>query len=310
MVNPSNNSANSPENITAATEADSFSSRINSVSLTKKERIVAQYLLDNQATVGFMTASGIARALDISDVTVIRFARKMGYSGFHDLRAALQHKMIERLSTDKGPVAPQNRLDKTLESAKDTNFVKLAVEAMYDNIAVMTSKNKAEVYEDAAVLLNGSKRKLVVGFRGLASCAESFCFRLSYLVDDVYLTTHTDPGDYSRVYSLTKDDCLIAIGFSEYPSALISLVKQAKLNGAKIITFTENETSPLAHYSDVSIFCGVRGIAFNSFASVFLGMEIVFAHLIEILGSAGAARTQRLLDHMKKTNYFWDYKNN
>lgn len=287
----------------------SFYKRVNKIELTKKERLVAQYLLDNRAKAGFMTASGISRDLDISDGTVIRFARKLGYTGFADLQEALQQEIVEKLAqTGERVVIPQKRLDQALESSSGKSLLQLAVDGLVENVGVLAEKNSDEIFERAARIIYDSRRKVVAGFRGCAAAAESLTARLAYLLDDVYPVLHADPSDYSRVFNLEQGDCLIAIGFEEYQKSLVSLVKQAQKCGARVVVITDKETSPLAFRSSACIYCSIRGISFNSFSAVILATEIISAYLVKMMGHDAETRNQELLDHMRRSGYYWDYR--
>ena len=48
------------------------------VKLTKKEKLIAEFVLDNFAEACFITSTEIAKRLNISDSSVIRFTRTLG----------------------------------------------------------------------------------------------------------------------------------------------------------------------------------------------------------------------------------------
>lgn len=50
--------------------------------LPRAEKAVAQALLEKPELICLMTLAELARETDSSDASIIRFCRKMGYSGF------------------------------------------------------------------------------------------------------------------------------------------------------------------------------------------------------------------------------------
>lgn len=291
------------------TEKDrvSFYKHVNETPMTKKERLVAQYLLDNRPKAGFMTASGIARELGISDVTVIRFARKMGYAGFTDLQEALQQEVVEKLVQSEEQITiPKDRLERAMSDSSGKSLLQLAVDGLVENTAALVKKNSDEIFERAAQIIMRSRRKVVAGFRSCSASASSLATRLSYMLDDVYPVIHEDPSCYSPVFHLKKGDCLIVIGFEEYQKNIVSLVKQAQKCGATVIALTDKETSPLAFCSEVCIYCSIKGISFNSFTSLILACEVIAAHIVKLLGTKVETRNRALLDHMIESGYYWD----
>ena len=69
------------------------------VKLTKKEKLIAEFVLDNFAEACFITSTEIAKRLNISDSSVIRFTRTLGYAGFMDFQKAIRKKYTERINS-------------------------------------------------------------------------------------------------------------------------------------------------------------------------------------------------------------------
>lgn len=57
------------------------------VKLTKKEKLIAEFILDNFAEACFITSTEIARRLQVSDSSVIRFTRTLGVYRLHGFPA-------------------------------------------------------------------------------------------------------------------------------------------------------------------------------------------------------------------------------
>ena len=59
---------------------------LHSAHLTKTQKIIAEYVLDNASEACFMTSTEIALKLGVSESSVIRFSRTIGFDGFMDFR--------------------------------------------------------------------------------------------------------------------------------------------------------------------------------------------------------------------------------
>ena len=70
--------------------------------LTKGQVRLAGYILKNQKRVLGMTALEVGREVGMSDASVIRFCRAVGYSGFANLKVQLQKELSLRLRGPKG----------------------------------------------------------------------------------------------------------------------------------------------------------------------------------------------------------------
>jgi len=284
---------------------ESFENRLKNTKLTKKGREIAQHLLDYSTKVGFMSASSIAQEMNISDVTVIRFARSLGYAGYCDMQKALQKRISDYLESSQKLFAyPSQVLELNMEMSSNSSIVELAVNNELKNLHKFEERNEDSAFKQAAEIILASKRKVVVGFRGSASVAGSMGMRLRYLVDDVFDVVYVDPNALYPVYTLTNEDCLIVFGFVNYPRMSIEAVELAKKRGAKIITVTDKETAPISYGADVVIICSVSGISFSSYTCPLLASEMIVASMAKILGPSTDLRNKELVESMQRSAYF------
>ena len=61
---------------------DNLISKIQSMNLTKTEKVIADYILDNINNIGLSTVTDISLKLGVSDTSIIRFIRLLGFAGF------------------------------------------------------------------------------------------------------------------------------------------------------------------------------------------------------------------------------------
>ena len=76
-----------------------------SQSYSKRQRAIARYISENSEAVSFMTSRMLSQAAQVSESSVVRFARQLGFSGYSQLRRALQQLVKDRLGSVK-----ENRL--------------------------------------------------------------------------------------------------------------------------------------------------------------------------------------------------------
>ena len=58
----------------------------------KKELMVAKYITDNYDNILHMTLKELSAAIGVSEATVVRFAKSLGYTGFYPFRTALKEE--------------------------------------------------------------------------------------------------------------------------------------------------------------------------------------------------------------------------
>ena len=68
--------------------------------LSKGQKLIAQYIINNYDKVAFMTASKLGEAVGVSESTVVRFANALGYAGYPKLQEGLQELIKNKSECD------------------------------------------------------------------------------------------------------------------------------------------------------------------------------------------------------------------
>ena len=90
--------------------------------MSKGQRIIAEFIINNYDKAAFMTASALGSNLNVSESTVVRFANGLGYSGYRELQKELQELIknklttVQRLSLADGYTNDDHNLTKVMES--------------------------------------------------------------------------------------------------------------------------------------------------------------------------------------------------
>jgi len=69
--------------------------------LTKSQKKVGEYIMKNLKQVAFMSTLDIASQLKLSDATIIRFARSIGFNGYPEMRDAIKREISYYDSPDE-----------------------------------------------------------------------------------------------------------------------------------------------------------------------------------------------------------------
>ena len=124
--------------------------------LSKSQRRIASHLLSHYDQAAFLSAADLAIQLNVSEATVVRFAKAVGYDGFPQLKRVLQ-------SVYRGEVTPAARLQhKLAELAHNQGHILTKVLNM--EIQYLAEANRsvsAEDFDRAVALLLGAKRVFV-----------------------------------------------------------------------------------------------------------------------------------------------------
>lgn len=97
---------------------------IHSANLTKTQKMIGQYVLDNSADACFMTSTEIAMKLGVSESSVIRFSRSLGFSGFMDFQKSLRKDYQDKvLSISSTITVPAQRVVKRAKLESNSDYI-------------------------------------------------------------------------------------------------------------------------------------------------------------------------------------------
>ncbi len=215
--------------------------------MSKGHRAIASYIVDHYDTVAFITASRLGELVGVSESTVVRFACALGYGGYPELQKKLQELIKTRLTNVQrmglGSDMPEDELVRTSLRTDITSLRHVKEVLDYGMVA------------KAADMILSARQVYLLGLRASAPLAQFFWYYLNYIIPNVNLTTSSIGGDiFGQLMHAGKDDIVVAISFPRYSSRTVEGVTFAKNNGARVLSITDNERSPLVALSDECLF--------------------------------------------------------
>ena len=83
---------------------EDLTKKIQSMQLTKTDRRIADYILEHNGhmdSMGFQTLTSLSIEIGISDTSIIRFIRKLGFRGYAEFRQEMGKRIAMEYSRDK-----------------------------------------------------------------------------------------------------------------------------------------------------------------------------------------------------------------
>lgn len=199
--------------------------------LNRLELIVYKYIIGHTKEVQNMTIREMADAAHVSTTTILRFLKKMDYSGFSEFKFALKQSLKQSAKSQQDP---------SMEPIK--NFFQLvADEEPFD-----------DKINQAADMINASDLVLFFGVGNSGRIAQYGASILSsYGVYSLPILDPFQPEPFSdRDFSKTL---LILVSISGETDQVLEQARYYKKNGAETIALTANSYSVLNQITDFSI---------------------------------------------------------
>jgi len=258
-------------------EQDDFRQRLEGYlpSLTKSQRRIASYLLSSYDEAAFLSGADLAERLGLSEATIVRFAKAVGYDGFRGLRLCLQELF-------RAKATPASRLQRKLsELASSQGHVLtkvLDMELQYLTEA-SHSIDLADFDRAVDILLSG-QRIFVFGSgpsRILADLAELRLRRLGILT-----IAMTESGRHllEKLQLLQPGDVVFVNGFHHVRPEIVAVLDHAQATGCRSILLTDTLGPVLQGKADV-ILAARRGPV-STFHSLTVPMAILNALILAV----------------------------
>jgi DNA-binding MurR/RpiR family transcriptional regulator len=239
----------------------------NYKNLTKSEKRIANYLRKNQEESAFLSAGEIADRLGLSEATLVRFARTLGFSSYPAMRSVLQDAFRHR-------VTHSARLRGRLEDLRQGGdiFERLVVsEIDYLTQALETVDRQA--LQTTVKLLQSSQRIFVFGVGPSVSLVELLELRLGRFGRQVIPLTTAGREILDPLMVMNERDLLLMIAFFDVSPTQQFVLDYAKEVNCPVILLTDTLGSIIGDKADV-ILAARRG-PMAEFHSLVVPMTII-----------------------------------
>ena len=239
-------------------------------SLFAAEQKVADYILKNPEQAVSVNVSDLAEHSGASDATVIRFCKRLGYTGFYQMKLHLAHELgrNQLVSGAKNPENPDSAVDLLREVASNvlnigTNVDSEALRQCVSDILACSTVHLVAVGNSIPVISD-------FGFRlGRTGIKASYSSVVEQQLNNINLGSEGD----------------ICIGISHSGSSKhdLNAFELAKKKGMKTIAITDLARNPMKDATDLSLSTGVEsssvfiyGAASHIYITAIIEMIIYF----------------------------------
>lgn len=262
----------------------------NASSMSEVEQKIANFILQNQTKVIYMTTKALAKKIGVSEGSIIKFSTRLGFTGFSQLKINLAQQL-----------APENNYIFDTIAAGDSP--KAALRKMTDNaIAAMEATYEAvseqELKSITDVLMNVKGRIEIYGVGSSSFVADDIYYRLMRLGLPIYAVT--DPHISSVSASMLDETC-VAIGISHSGRTVetLSTMETAKSKQAATICVTGYAGSPLEKLCDHSIVIASRESELHKEAvTARLAQLLVFDSICAFISRQREEQSVALMDNV------------
>jgi DNA-binding MurR/RpiR family transcriptional regulator len=254
--------------------------------LHPSERRLAELILDFPGEMAGYTASEIAELANVSNATVSRFVRRIGYSSFDEARRAVRDEQRAGIALLRfGSETPQR-----------SGTVALHFETSKQNLDLTYGALEDAVIDSLADALIAAPRVWFIGFRAGQPFAQYLGWQTSQVLGNVSVLPRAGETLAESLASLSSQDVVVLVALRRKPKILTAVIAAAYKAGAALAVI---EDRPSAETADVrwQLTCvtSANGPLMNHVGTMAI-CNLIAARTIALSGPAGRRRMAAIED--------------
>ncbi|MCR4830328.1 MAG: MurR/RpiR family transcriptional regulator [Pseudobutyrivibrio sp.] len=215
--------------------------------MSKGQKLLANYIIDNYDKAVFLTAAKLGDIIGVSESTVVRFASFIGYKGYPEFQQALEEMVRTKLNSS-------DRIEITNGGIEQNGVLRTVLSADALKIKNTMESIDEAAFENAVEAILNARRIYIVGIRTCAPLASFLSFYLNMIFDNVVnLQTSSTSELFEQMIHINKEDCIIGISFPRYSMRTLKALEFANNRLANVITITDSIHSPMNLYSSCNL---------------------------------------------------------
>lgn len=258
-------------------------------SLTKAERKVADYILNNVEEIVYLSITELAEKSGVGETTVIRFCKHIGLSGFQEFKLNIAREVVNPEESIHENISFDDSIEVLVQKITKENQL-----ALTNTAKILKTKELKKAVE---AIVNARKIEFFgVGASGYTALDAKYKFMRLGLNIDANLDAHIQA---ISAVNLNHEDVAVGISFSGSTKDTVATCNLAKKSGATVICITNYARSPITSEADIVLLTSAKETPLRSGA---LTSKIAQLHIMDILYTAVAVKLKdKALNNLNST---------
>lgn len=224
--------------------------------LTRKQRDVANYMLEDVERMSYVTLKEVARDSGVTEMTVLKTCALLGFSSFSDLKYEFRKYAARQLEYTR-------HLDVEYNTPRIPGYELSNTEALLQDICLEEKKLTEVFFRQlrlgdmllAADMILEAERIVLCG-RGVSLIAcDGLATMLSVVGRGVIcVNTELDESIHRALPLLTPGTLVFGVSFPDYFRVTTKLLEYAHGKGLKVLSMTDTDRSPVCPFSDLVLY--------------------------------------------------------
>lgn len=259
--------------------------------LSRSEALVAEYIVSHTDEVINLSVSALADCCGVSEPTIIRACRNIGFSGYQALKIALIQGMSAPINYSGEEVTAEDDMQRAVQ--KVFGAASDAINLTRDNL------NPDDLQKAAEALLQ-ARKILIFGVGGSAAVAADVQHKFMRLGLNATAYSDMNVQTIGAAYA-DENDVVFAISHSGSSKAVVDNAHLAKSNGAMVISLSSMGKSPITEIADISLFTSAnetryRIVAISSRIAELTVIDSLYSYMTFRTGNEENLKVEKVIE--------------
>lgn len=222
--------------------------------LSPRLRQIAAYVLDHPNEIGLETQAEIARRCGVHAPTMVRFAKEFEFDGASQMQRLFRDELINSAPSPSWAERIRQANLQTSDGRALTPHELIQEFAAANIIALghIQETVSAAALDKAVDLIDKAASVWICGLRRSFPIAVWLAYALRHVDKPVHLIDGLGGMLGEQGAMISRADLLIAISFQPYEKETAEVAAQAKAVGARIVTISDSDLTPMSRQADAS----------------------------------------------------------
>ncbi len=211
--------------------------------LTENDEVIWGYIKGHREACAQMAINELADACHLSRTTVLRFAKKLGFTGYSELKVTLRQELEKK--------------------APSSSSISQVIGLYNDAITQIRHRDCSDIFS----LVDGAERIFVYSTGMVQSSIAREMKRLFMGAGFLFYEIRGQSETNQILRTIGPGDMVFMISYSGEARQTLSFAKSFKIRGVPIVSMTTLRDNPLAQLSDISLYIATEPVAFKGMAA-------------------------------------------
>jgi DNA-binding MurR/RpiR family transcriptional regulator len=264
--------------------------------LTGQQRRAADYLLAHRRTAFAMSVHELARAAEVSEATLVRLARELGFGGYQGLRAALMEEA-------KRDLAPEDRFAFEEPSAEPAGTLARVAAQEVGNINRTLEQLEPARFRGFVDRLRRADLVATAGLGVSAMLARLAAYSLFQIGMRAEVLVREAVTLIEQVDRLPRGTVLWIFGLPPYSRQSVDAAGHARRRKVPVLVITDEVRSPLAPLATEALYVRTDNVLFTNALGACLTVTNAIVTELALAGKSRALRQVRAANRVAADEY-------